>query len=90
MPGLLSSRIYAVDVATNPKAPKIDAIIEPNEVYDVGSAIPHTTHCLANGDIMISCLADGPEENGKGSFILIDGKTFKVIGWSRASSAINL
>merc|ERR1711884_11895 len=80
MPGLLSSRIYAVDVATDPKAPRIDDIIEPSEVYNVGSSIPHTTHCLGSGDIMISCLGDGPEQNGKGSFILIDGKTFKVKG----------
>ena len=55
-------------------------VIEPKEVYDVGSSIPHTTHCLANGDIMISCMGDGPEQNGRGSFILIDGKEFKVKG----------
>ena len=55
-------------------------MIEPKEVYDVGSSIPHTTHCLANGDIMISCMGDGPEQNGRGSFILIDGKEFKVKG----------
>lgn len=29
---------------------------------------------------MISCLGDGPEMNGKGAFILIDGKEFKVKG----------
>ena len=27
---------------------------------------------------MISCMGDGPEQNGKGDFLLIDGKTFKV------------
>jgi len=80
MPGLLSSRIYAVDVASEPRKPKIDQVIEPDDVYKVGSAIPHTTHCLANGDIMISCMGDGPDHNGKGTFILIDGATFKVKG----------
>merc|ERR1711988_1617197 len=80
MPGLLSSRIYAVDVGSDPRKPKIHQVIEPKEVYDVGSSIPHTTHCLANGDIMISCMGDGPEQNGRGSFILIDGKEFKVKG----------
>ena len=55
-------------------------MIEPSEVYDVGSSIPHTTHCLGNGDIMISCMGDGPDQNGKGSFILIDGKSLKVKG----------
>ena len=29
---------------------------------------------------MISCMGDGPEQNGRGSFILIDGKEFKVKG----------
>ena len=55
-------------------------IIEPVEVYATGNSVPHTTHCLADGDIMISCIGDGPEMNGKGGFVLIDGKTFKVKG----------
>jgi len=80
LPGLLSSRIYAIDVASDPKAPRIDKVIQPSEVHNVGASVPHTTHCLANGDIMISCLGDGPEMNGKGAFILIDGKEFKVKG----------
>ena len=46
----------------------------------MGTAIPHTTHCLGNGDIMVSTMGDGPEWNGKGTFILIDGQTFKVKG----------
>ena len=55
-------------------------IIEPSEVYKQGTSIPHTTHCLGNGDIMISCMGDGPDQNGKGDFLLIDGKTFTVKG----------
>merc|ERR1712110_227225 len=80
MPGLLSSRIYYIDVASNPRKPKIHHITEPNEVYNHGVSIPHTTHCLGNGNVMISTLGDGPEKNGKGSFILLDGETFKPIG----------
>merc|ERR1712165_288920 len=76
-PGLLSNRIYVMDVVSNPRKPKIDKIIEPQELYDVGVSIPHTTHCLPSGDIMISTMGDGPENNGKGNFILLDGKTFK-------------
>jgi selenium-binding protein 1 len=41
---------------------------------------PHTTHCLADGNIMISTMGDGPEGNGKGDFILINGKTMKITG----------
>ena len=75
--GLLSSRIYYIDVASNPRKPKIHHITEPNEVYNHGVSIPHTTHCLGNGDIMISCMGDGPDWNGKGDFVLIDGKTLQ-------------
>lgn len=79
-PGILSNRIYVIDVETNPRKPKIDKVIEPNELYDVGLSIPHTTHCLPSGDIMISTMGDGPENNGKGGFVVIDGKTWHVKG----------
>lgn len=69
-----------MDVDTDPKKPKLEHVIEPKELYEHGSAIPHTCHCLADENIMVSCMADGPDNNGKGSFILIDGKTFKVSG----------
>ena len=55
-------------------------IIEPTELFKVKCATPHTTHCLANGDIMISCMADGPELNGRGSYVVIDGESFTVKG----------
>jgi len=80
VPALGSDRIYTVDVATDPRNPKLDKIIEPWEMHALGVSTPHTTHCLGDGDIMISTLGDGPEKNGKGSFILLDGKTFKPKG----------
>ena len=50
-------------------------------MYKVGASIPHTSHCLPSGDVMISCMSDGtPELNGKGSFVLVDGKSWKVKG----------
>ena len=49
-------------------------------MYNVGVSIPHTTHCLPSGDVMISTMGDGPENNGKGAFVVIDGKTWKVKG----------
>ena len=45
--------------------------------FDVSA--PHTTHCLADGDIMISTMGDNAG-NGKGDFILIDGKSKKIKG----------
>lgn len=40
---------------------------------------PHTTHCLATGEIMISTMGD-KDENGKGDFVLIDSKTLEMKG----------
>ena len=80
VPGLGSDRIYIVDVLTNPRKPRLDKVIEPWEIHAQGVSTPHTTHCLADGNVMISTLGDGPKKNGKGSFVLLDGETFKPIG----------
>lgn len=40
--------------------------IEPSVMHEkAGLGAPHTTHCLANGYVMISCMGD-PEGNAKG------------------------
>jgi len=85
VPALGSDRIYTIDVKTDPRNPKLDKVIEPWEVHALGVSTPHTTHCLADGDVMISTMGDGPEKNGKGSFLLLDGKTFKPKGTWPAS-----
>ncbi len=79
MPGLASDRVYIVDVTTDPIRPKIEAIVEPEELHKVKVGAPHTAHCLADGNIMISTMGD-ESGNAKGDFVLIDGKDFKVIG----------
>lgn len=88
LPSLISSRIYVVDVGTNPRAPQLFKMVEPVDVFwKCGLANPHTTHCLANGQIMISCMGD-PEGNGKGGFILLDGETFEIVGnWEHPGEA---
>jgi len=89
VPALGSDRIYIVDVKTDPNNPKLDKIIEPWEMHAYEVATPHTTHCLADGDVMISTLSDGPRKNGKGSFVLLDGKTFKPKGtWPRGKEDV--
>jgi len=80
VPALGSDRVYVVDVKSDPFNPKLDKIIEPWEMHALGVGTPHTTHCLADGNVMISTLSDGPKKNGKGNFILLDGKTFKPKG----------
>jgi selenium-binding protein 1 len=78
--GFKSSRIYIVDIKTYPRAPFIHKIIEPEQLFKSGINLsaPHTTHCLANGNIMISCLGDR-DGNAPGGFLLLNSE-FEVIG----------
>lgn len=88
MPCLGSSRIYVVDVGTDKNAPRIHHIVEPSEMMSkAGMTTPHTTHCLANGEIMISCLGD-TNGNNKGGFVVLDGQTFELKGrWEQGNEA---
>merc|ERR1712002_1145933 len=54
VPGLGSDRIYIVDVVSDPRNPKLDKVIEPWKMHAFGVSTPHTTHCLADGNVMIS------------------------------------
>ncbi|CAH1712963.1 hypothetical protein AGLY_000499 [Aphis glycines] len=72
LPSLGSDRIYVLDV-TNEKAPKLHKTIEPSEVHALNVSALHTTHCLPNGNVMISTMGDA-EGNGKGDFLLIDAE----------------
>nr|XP_041577117.1 methanethiol oxidase isoform X3 [Taeniopygia guttata] len=91
LPSLISSRIYIVDVGTDPRAPKLHKVVEAEELARKGNAaFPHTSHCLGSGEILISCLGD-PDGNGKGTFILLDGETFEVKGnWEKGGKIPNL
>jgi len=80
VPALGSDRVYIVDVKSDPLNPRLDKVIEPWEMHAHGVGTPHTTHCLADGNVMISTLSDGPDKNGKGNFVLLDGQTFKPKG----------
>lgn len=70
LPGLGSDRIYILNVS-NEREPKVDKVIEPDEVHKYDVTALHTSHCLATGDVMISCMGD-MTGNGKGDFLLID------------------
>ncbi|XP_074044925.1 methanethiol oxidase [Macrotis lagotis] len=88
LPSLISSRIYVVDVGSDPRAPKLHKVVEPTEVKskcDLGNL--HTSHCLPSGEVMISSLGDA-KGNAKGGFVLLDGETFEVKGtWERPGGA---
>lgn len=78
IPGQRSSRIYILDT-TDVCAPKIHKVIEPEEIKEkTNLTAPHTVHCLANSQVMISMLGDS-EGNGPGGFLLLDEK-FDIAG----------
>ncbi|XP_066465082.1 methanethiol oxidase-like isoform X4 [Eleutherodactylus coqui] len=80
LPCLISSRVYVVDVGTDPRAPCIHKVVEADDIKEkCGLAFLHTSHCLGSGDVMISAMGD-PEGNGKGGFVLLDAETFEVKG----------
>ena len=82
LPGIASSRIHIVDTE-DPKQPKLHKVIEPAEVKSrSGLSAPHTVHCLASGEIMISMLGNAQGE-GPGGFLLLD-ENFEIQGrWER-------
>ena len=82
VPGLKSGRIHILDMA-DPRAARLHKVIEPEDVVKKANlTAPHTVHCLADGQIMISMLGDG-EGNGPGGFLLLD-QNFEIAGrWEK-------
>src|SRR5829696_8195125 len=80
LPGFRSSRIHVVDVADDPRRPRIEKVIEPDEVVrETGLSRPHTVHCMPGDNIVISMLGDA-EGNGACGFAVLDAKTFELKG----------
>ncbi|KAI3973112.1 hypothetical protein MKX01_019770 [Papaver californicum] len=66
------------------KAPCLHKVVQSEEIVQkTGLAYPHTSHCLASGDIMISCIGD-KDGNAEGNgFLLLDSE-FNVKGrWEK-------
>jgi selenium-binding protein 1 len=83
--GLRSGRIHIIDTADE-HAPKLHKVIEPEEIVaKTNLSAPHTVHCLANGQMMISMLGDA-DKNGPGGFLLLD-EDFHIAGrWERSAA----
>jgi selenium-binding protein 1 len=77
LPCLNSSRIYIIDT-TDPSNLSITKIIEKDSLKEFNVTMPHTAHCLADGNIMVSTLGDA-NDNNKCDFLLIDNKTFEPV-----------
>jgi selenium-binding protein 1 len=80
VPGFRSSRIHILDVADDPRAPRIEKVIERDELLAAtGYTRPHTVHCMPGDDVVVSMLGDA-EGNGACGFAVLDARTFEVKG----------
>ena len=68
VPGFRSSRIHIINVADDPRKPRIEKVIEPQELIEkTGYTRPHTVHCMPGENVVISMLGDA-DGNGVGGF----------------------
>ena len=80
VPGFRSSRIHIVNVADDPRRPRIEKVIEPAEIIRAtGLSRPHTVHCMPGGNVVISMLGDA-DGNGTCGFAVLDASTFELKG----------
>ena len=80
VPGFRSSRIHLLDVASDPRRPRIEHVIEPEElVRETGLTRPHTVHCMPGDNVVISMLGDA-DGNGACGFAVLDARTFEIKG----------
>ena len=80
LPGFRSSRIHVANVADDPRRPRIEKVIERDElVANTGYTRPHTVHCLPGNNIVVSMLGDA-DGNAAGGFAVLDAHTFEVKG----------
>jgi methanethiol oxidase len=87
LPGLRSSRLHVVDVATDPRAPRIVKVIEPEEIRaKTDLSAPHTVHCMPGDNVVIAMLGNAEGKRGAG-FLVLDGQTFEIKGRWEANGA---
>ena len=80
LPGFRSSRIHVVNVADDPRRPRMERVIEADEVVrETGLTRPHTVHCMPGDNVVISMLGDA-EGNGACGFGVLDARTFELKG----------
>jgi methanethiol oxidase len=80
VPGFGSSRIHMLNVADDPRRPRIEKVIEPEElVRETGYTRPHTVHCMPGDNVVVSMLGDA-DGGGAGGFAVLDARTFDLKG----------
>ena len=59
VPGFRSSRIHILNVADDPRRPRLEKVIEPEELAEkTGYSRPHTVHCMPGDNVVVSMLGD--------------------------------
>jgi methanethiol oxidase len=91
VPGFRSSRIHVVNVSDDPRRPRIEKVIERDEIVRAtGLTRPHTVHCMPGDNIVVSMLGDA-DGNGACGFAVLDARTFEVKGrWDAGSNGARL
>jgi selenium-binding protein 1 len=80
VPGFRSSRIHFVNVADDPRRPRVEKVVEPEEIVKAtGYTRPHTVHCMPGENVVVSMLGDA-DGKGSGGFAVLDAQTFEVKG----------
>ncbi|HWB00564.1 MAG TPA: selenium-binding family protein [Pirellulales bacterium] len=87
LPGVRSSRIHIADTLDH-RQPRLHKVIDPKTIFDATNlSAPHTVHCLADGQIMLSMLGDA-QGDAPGGFLLLD-QNFDVVGrWENDRDAM--
>ena len=79
VPGIRSSRIHVIDTKPDPRQPRIEKVIEPEELFTrAGYSRPHTLHCGPDGIYMSALGATDGE--GPGGIVVLDHDSFDVLG----------
>jgi selenium-binding protein 1 len=80
VPGFRSSRIHILNVADDPRKPRVEKVIESGEIArETGYTRPHTVHCMPGENVVISMLGDA-DGAAAGGFAVIDARTFEIKG----------
>ncbi len=80
VPGLRSSNVYVLDVASDPRNPTLVKTIDAKTLSEkAGYSRPHTLHCGPDG-VFLTCLGGGEgDDDGPGGIALLDHDSFDVV-----------
>jgi selenium-binding protein 1 len=83
VPGTNSTRIHVLDVGADPRNPRLEKVVEPEEVTrKTGYTAPHTVHCGPDG-IYLNALG-GADGEGPGGIFVMDHESFEIKGaWEK-------